>query len=69
MAMVINTIRAGRDANLNDSTTAFLEGFAFGPIGILSGLNPQEHAIGRGTPRMIGGTVGTIAAYFLYKAI
>ncbi len=69
MAMVINTIRVGRDGNLNDSTTAFLEGFAFGPIGILSGLNPREQAIGRGTPRIIGGTVGTIAAYFLYQAI
>lgn len=69
MAMILNAIRAKDGENLNDPTTAFLEGFIFGPIGILSGLNPREQALGRGTPRIIGGAVGTIVAYFLFQAI
>lgn len=69
MALVINTIRAKDGANLNDPTTAFLEGVILGPIGILSGLDPKQRALGRGTPRIVGGVVGSLAAYGVYQAL
>lgn len=68
-AMIINTIRANDGTNLNDSMTAFLEGVTFGPIGILSGLDPKQQALGKGTPRIVGGIVGTLAAYGIYQAL
>jgi hypothetical protein len=68
-AMIINTIRAKDGGNINDSTTAFLEGVTFGPIGILSGLDPKQQALGRGAPRIFGGIVGTLAAYGVYQAL
>ena len=69
MALVINAIRAKDGANFNDPTTAFLEGVIFGPIGILSGLDPKQRALGRGKPRIVGGIVGSLAAYGIYQAL
>jgi hypothetical protein len=68
-AMIINTIRAKDGGNINDAATAFLEGVTFGPIGILSGLDPKQQALGRGAPRIFGGIVGTVAAYVIYQAL
>jgi hypothetical protein len=69
IAMVINTIRAKDGASLTDSTTAFMEGVTFGPIGILSGLDPKQQALGKGMPRIVGGIVGTLTAYGIYQVL
>ena len=69
MAMVINTIRAKDGVNLNDPVTAFLKGFISGPIGVLAGLSPRSLATGECTPLIMGGVIGTIAAYNVYYSI
>ncbi len=69
LAMVINTMRAKKGQNINDSTTAFFEGFIWGPIGVLAALDPKERAIGRSTPKLLGGIVGCIVAYNIFVAL
>lgn len=69
ISMIINTIRARNETSINDNFTAFCEGFVWGPIGILSGLDPRERVMGRATPKLIGGVVGTITAYNVFQRL
>lgn len=69
LSMFINTARAKNGVNLNDAITAFLGGFTWGPIGIISGLDPNEQKTGRGFPKIIGGIAGTVVGYSVYQVI
>lgn len=69
VTMIVNTVRARRGSDLNDSTTHFCQGFAFGPIGILSAFGPRERLTGRTVPRLIGGIVGSVVAYKLWEML
>ena len=57
---IINTFRAKSGANhLNDGITAFIQGFTFGPIGIVAAFSAQQSSQGKTLPMALGGALGT----------
>ena len=69
LAMLINFARAKRGETIDDSTTAFMEGLVWGPVGILSALNPSARAKGKAGPQLFGGLVSTAAGYWIYTSL
>lgn len=69
VTIFVNAVRARRGSDLNDWTTHFCEGFAFGPIGIVSAFGPRERSTGRTVPRLVGGIAGCIVAYNLWEML
>lgn len=67
--MVINTLRAKSGANVNDAATAFMQGFMFGPIGILAALNPAAQIEGKAGPLAFGGIAGTVVVVVILLSL
>ena len=59
-----NFRRAKASQNINDKKTAFMKGFALGPVAILGSYHPKQQAEGSSGMLRLGGIVGT--ACFLY---
>ena len=66
LGMIINTTRVKNGENINDSTTAFIQGLALGPIAILSGLDPRQQVTGKSGGLIFGGIVGTVVFLIIY---
>jgi len=52
----------------NDSFTAFSQGFAFGPVGIMAAFGPMTNTNNRGS-MALGGVVGTIAFIYVFTSL
>lgn len=68
LGMLINLARARSDFGIVDRFTFFMQGFAFGPFGIIASLSPEAKLRGTSTPLFWGGISGSICAYIIYTA-
>ena len=64
----VNSIRVSYGANIQDGLTAFSQGFACGPIGVLAAFGPMTRTNNRGA-MAVGGIVGTIAFIYTYMQL
>ncbi len=58
VGMVINTMRAST-INSQDSVSVFIQGFMFGPIGVLAAFGPINKSTDNKILMAIGGIIGT----------
>jgi hypothetical protein len=67
---LVNTFRARQGVVLlNDGITAFIQGFTFGPIGIMAAFSAQQAVQGKTFAMATGGLVGTISFLYWYGMI
>jgi len=66
---IINASRAKSGTRyLNDGVTAFIQGFTFGPIGILAAFAPHQSSQGKTLPMALGGLIGTYLFLSFYTS-
>ena len=66
LSMIINTARARNGHMINDYFSFFMQGFALGPIAILSSFAPRAQQRGTAAALFWGGLCGTVAATSVY---
>jgi hypothetical protein len=65
--VLVNTFRARQGVGLlNDEITAFIQGFTFGPIGIISAFSAKQAVQGKTFAMAAGGLLGTIIFLYWY---
>jgi len=67
LGMLINVVRVNQgNTKINDGMTAFIQGFTFGPVGIMAAFHAQQASQGKTFPMALGGIVGTISFFYCY---
>ena len=72
LAMFINMFRASgggwRIMRATDPITVFMQGFTFGPIGVIASFAPQQSSQGKTLPMLLGGLCGNFVFYIVYTS-